>query len=110
MGKIALPNASEMKKHGDAWLAREAKLETDEDMIWFQGDYTQELIDQTDYPSFDIEGVNKTFMDWEHHKHDDIMGFRDKGHKSLMTGNDAPVHHTKWSEAMDDSMKTYLNN
>ncbi len=110
MGKIELPSLPDMQAHSAKWEAREGTLETDEDLIWFQGDYTQELIDQTDYPSFDIEGVNKTFMDWEHHKHDDIMGFRDKGHKSLMTGKDAPVHHTKWSEAMDDSMKTYLDN
>ena len=110
MGKINLPSAADMKAHSAKWEAREGTLETDEDMIWFQGDYTQELIDQTDYPSFDIEGVNKAFMVWEHHKHDDIMGFRDNGHKSLMTGNDAPVHHTKWTEAMDDSMKTYLKN
>jgi len=99
-----------MMAHSDKWEQREGTLETDEDMIWFQGDYTQGLIDQTDYPSFDIEGVNKTFMEWEHHKHDDIMGFRDNGYKSLMTGNKAPVHHTKWVEAMDDSMETYLKN
>ena len=37
-------------------------------MIWFQGDYVKELIDATDYPSFDVEGVNKTFMEWEHDK------------------------------------------
>ena len=37
-------------------------------MIWFQGDYVKELIDATDYPSFDVESVNKTFMEWEHHK------------------------------------------
>ena len=79
-------------------------------MIVYQGDYTQELIDQTDYPSFDIDGVNKAFMDWEHHKHDDIMGFRNKAHKSLITGTTAPAHHTAWSQAMDDSMEEYLRN
>ncbi|MEM7256241.1 MAG: NAD(P)/FAD-dependent oxidoreductase [Pseudomonadota bacterium] len=110
MGKIDTPSAADMKTHSDKWLAREATLETDEDMIWFQGDYTQELIDQTDYPTFDIEGVNKAFMDWEHHKHDDIMGFRDKAHNSLITKTQSPVHHTSWVEAMDDSMEAYLKN
>lgn len=62
----------------------------------------------TDYPSFDIDGVNKTFFEWEHNKHADIMGFRDKSHKSLMTGTMAPVHHTPWLEALDDSMECYL--
>ncbi len=55
-------------------------------MIWSQGGYTQGLIDATDDPSFDIEGVNKTFMEWEHHKHEDIMGFRNNSYRLLMTG------------------------
>ncbi len=108
MGRIALPSLAEMRKHSQAWRDREEKLADDEQMIWFQGDYTQELIDATDYPSFDIEGVNKTFMEWEHHKHDDIMGFRNNAYRSLMTGNMQPVHHTPWVEALDDSMASYL--
>ena len=108
MGRIELPSREEMQKDSMAWREREEKLETDEDMIWFQGDNTQELIDMTDYPSFDIEGTNKTFMEWEHHKHEDIMGFRNNGYRSLMTGTMAPKHHTPWVEAMDDSMESYL--
>jgi len=108
MGKIPEVSASDMKAHSDKWLAREATLETDEDMIRFQGDYVQELIDQTDYPSFDIEGVNQTFLEWEHHKHDDIMGFRNNSYVSLITKSKSPPHHTPWKEAMDDSMEEYL--
>ncbi len=108
LGRISLPSAEEMSKHSQAWRDREEKLEDDEQMIWFQGDYTQDLINDTDYPSFDVEGVNKTFMEWEHHKHDDIMGFRNNAYKSLMTGNMQPKHHTPWLEEMDDSMETYL--
>ena len=108
MGRIQLPSKEEMQKDSAAWRAREETLEDDEQMIWFQGDYTQALIDQTDYPSFDIEGVNKTFMEWEHHKHEDIMGFRNNAYRSLITGNQSPVHHTPWMDAMDDSMESYL--
>ena len=108
MGRIQVPSKEEMLQHSAKWLEREATLQTDEDMIWFQGDYVQELIDQTDYPTFDVEGVNETFMEWEHHKHDDIMTFRDNAYASLMTGNMQPLHHTKWMEAMDDSMESYL--
>ena len=109
MERIKLPSKDEMKIDNLKWRAREDTLETDEDMIWFQGDNVQELIDMTDYPSFDIEAVNQTFMQWEHHKHDDIMTFRNNAYKSLMTGNEQPTHHTSWLEAMDDSMKAYLN-
>ena len=108
LGRIALPSRAEMERDSLAWRAREEKLETDEDMIWFQGDNVQELIDMTDYPSFDIEGVNKTFMEWEHHKHDDIMGFRDNAYRSLITGTMSPKHHTPWVEAKDDSLQSYL--
>ncbi len=110
LGRIELPSKDEMTKNSMAWREREEKLETDEDMIYFQGDYTQELIDATDYPSFDIESVNKTFMEWEHHKHEDIIGFRDNSYRSVMTGAMAPKHHTPWMEAMDDSMESFLKN
>ena len=110
LGKIALPSKEEMLKNNQEWKEREEKLETDEDMIWFQGDYTKELIEATDYPTFDIEGVNKTFMDWEHDKHNDIMGYRNKSYKSLMTGTMAPVHHTDWLKELDDSYESYMKN
>lgn len=108
MGRIEAPSLADMRANSAIWREREEKLADDEQMIWFQGDYTQELIDATDYPNFDIEGVNKTFMDWEHNKHEDIMNFRNKSHRSLMTGNMQPPHHTAWSDEMDDSMESYL--
>ena len=108
MDRIPLPSKDEMRKDSQAWRDREEKLGTDEEMIWFQGDNVQELIDMTDYPSFDIEEVNKTFMEWEHHKHENIMGFRDNAYRSLITGNMQPKHHTPWVEALDDSLESYL--
>ena len=69
-----------------------------------------ELLEDTDYPKFDVEGTNQTFMEWEHHKAENIMGFRDNAYKSLMTGTMAPKHHTPWLEAMDDTLEVYLKN
>jgi trimethylamine monooxygenase len=77
-------------------------------MIWFQGDYVKELIDATDYPSFDVESVNKTFLEWEHDKMHDIMAYRNKSYRSLMTGTMSPAHHTPWKDELDDSMEAYL--
>lgn len=110
LGRLSLPPAGEMRKHSRAWRRREETLKDDEQMIWFQGDYVRELISETDYPNFDVEGVNKTFMEWERHKHEDIMGFRNNAYRSLMTGNMQPAHHTPWLDAMDDSMESYLGN
>ena len=110
MGRITLPPEEELKANFDMWRAREETLEDAEQMIWYQGDYVKELLAETDYPSFDIEGTNKTFMEWEHHKAHNIMGFRDHAYRSLMTGNMSPTHHTPWVEALDDSMEEYLRN
>jgi trimethylamine monooxygenase len=108
MGRIPLPSKDEMKADSKAWRDREEGLKDDHDMIWFQGDYTAHLIEMTDYPMFDIEGVNKTFEEWEHDKADDIMGYRNKSYRSLMTGNMSPAHHTPWLEELDDSLEAYL--
>jgi trimethylamine monooxygenase len=106
--KISLPSKEEMTKNSLEWKKREDSLQDDEQKIWFQGDYTKELIEATDYPNFDIEGVNKTFMEWEHHKHEDIMTFRNNSYKSLITGKKSPLHHTEWLDELDDSMKAYI--
>jgi trimethylamine monooxygenase len=108
MKHIKLPSAEAMKKDSMKWRRREQKLQDAEQEIWFQGDYVKELIDATDYPSFDIEAVNKTFMEWEHHKAQDIIGFRNNAYRSVMTGTMQPTHHTPWVDALDDSMATYL--
>lgn len=108
LGRIPLPSQDEMRDDSATWRAREETLESDEEMIVFQGDYVKALIDNTDYPSFDIDGVNQTFLEWEHHKHKDIMAFRDHSYRSLMTGTMAPTHHTPWLYAMDDSLEAYL--
>jgi trimethylamine monooxygenase len=108
MGRIELPPEAEQTAHFAKWRAREETLDGAEQMIWFQGDYVKELLAETDYPPFDIEATNKTFMEWEHHKAEDIMGFRNHAYRSLMTGTMSPKHHTPWLEALDDSMEAYL--
>jgi trimethylamine monooxygenase len=65
-------------------------------------------MEETDYPSFDIDGINKIFLEWEHNKEEDIMEYRNKAFKSVMTGNMQKVHHTKWINAFDDSLEDFL--
>ena len=108
LGRIPVPDKAAMQQDSLEWRKREEALDTDESMIQFQGDYVCTLINQTDYPSFDIDGVNKTFLQWKAHKYENIMTFRDHSYRSLMTGTMAPRHHTRWLEAMDDSLNAYL--
>ena len=108
MGKIKLPNAKAMEADWKQRQADEDALEDDYACIDYQGAYTQELIDETDYPSFDIKASNQAFYEWKKHKKKGIMTFRDNGYVSPMTGTKAPAHHTAWKEAMDDSLASYL--
>ena len=108
LGKIALPNKAAMIADVEDRVAREDAGEDDYDAIRYQGDYTRELIEETDYPSFDIDAANEAFFQWKKHKKEAIMAFRDNGYVSPMTGTKAPPHHTPWVEALDDSLEAYL--
>lgn len=109
LGRIALPGREEMHAENLAWRAEEETLQDAREMFEFQGKYIQQLIDATDYPRFDIAAVNQTFLQWKKDKYADIMGYRDKCHRSLMTGTLATPHHTPWLDALDDSMAAYLS-
>ncbi len=108
MGKIDIPDIAAREADVARRKAEEAALEDDFACIDYQGAYTQELIDETDYPSFDIPASNAAFYAWKKHKKKDIMTFRNNGYVSPMTGTEAPPHHTPWKDALDDSLEDYL--
>ncbi len=110
MGRIDLPDANTMKQDVISRVAAEDALEDDYACIAYQGDYVKELISETDYPTFDVDGANEAFYQWKKHKKVDIMAFRNNSYKSVITGTMAPVHHTAWKDAMDDSLESYLQN
>ena len=109
MGKIKIPNSSEIEKDINKWVALEEKLENPDQMIDFQTEYTKELHELSDYPKIDFELIRKHFKEWEHHKVEDIMTYRNKSFSSPVTGSVAPIHHTPWATAMDDSSKVFLD-
>lgn len=108
LGRIPLPSKEAMHQENQQWREEELTLETAQQMFEFQGKYIDQLIHATDYPSFDIAAVNKTFLDWKQDKYEDIMGYRDKCYPSLITGTMAAPHHTPWKDALDDSLACYL--
>ncbi|WP_114287977.1 NAD(P)-binding domain-containing protein [Candidatus Halocynthiibacter alkanivorans] len=111
MGKIQVP-ADAAALLADV-AAREAREDASDDIkyaIKYQGDYVKELIGETDYPSFDVDGACQAFYQWKAHKGQDIMGFRNNSFRSVITGTMAPVHHTPWKDALDDSLEVYLQN
>lgn len=110
MGRIAVPDAATRAKDVEDRVTAEDALEDDYACIVYQGDYVKELMASTDYPSFDVDGANEAFFQWKKHKKEDIMTFRNNAYTSVITGTMAPLHHTPWKDAMDDSMESYLQN
>lgn len=108
LGRIALPDRSGMEASSTAWRAREEAVSDPFEAIDYQTEYVRDLLAMTDYPNLDVDGVARLFKQWEHHKAASILGYRDHSYASVLTGNPAPVHHTPWMEAMDDSLAAFL--
>jgi trimethylamine monooxygenase len=77
--------------------------------IDFQTEFVRDLLGPTDYPRLDVDEVAAMFKEWEHHKMENILTYRDKSYRSVLTGTMAPVHHTPWLKALDDSLEAFLN-
>ena len=108
LGRIALPPPAAMEADMRHWSAREQLLADPFEAIDFQTDYVRDLLAATDYPRLDLDHVAATFKEWEHHKAEGILTYRDRSYTSALTGRMAPVHHTPWMQALDDSLAAFL--
>lgn len=109
LGRITLPAATAMAEDIALWQQREEALADAFEQIDYQKDYIVDLAKYVDYAPCDWEMTTALFKEWEHDKEHSILGYRDKAFTSPCTGTKAPVHHTPWIEAMDDSMAAFLN-
>lgn len=109
LGRIALPSEAEQDADIAKWRAAEEKLSNPFEAIDFQTEYVRDLLEPTDYPRLDVDHVAALFKEWEHHKVEGILTYRDRSYPSTLTGNMAPVHHTPWIKAMDDSLEAFLD-
>ena len=111
MDRIAVPADKETLLTDVAErVAREDASDDVKYAIKYQADYVKELVAETDYPSFNIDGACEAFFEWKKHKAEDIMAFRNNSYTSVITGTLAPKHHTPWKDALDDSLEVYLQN
>jgi trimethylamine monooxygenase len=108
MGKMKMPKDEDINNDINKWVLEEEALRDPIQMIDFQTEYTKDLHSLSDYPTIDFELIRKHFKVWEHHKEEDIMTYRNNSFSSAVTGTVAPIHHTSWAEAMDDSMETFM--
>ncbi|WP_037859508.1 NAD(P)/FAD-dependent oxidoreductase [Streptomyces sp. SCSIO 75703] len=108
LGRTELPSEADRAASITEWRKRFAEISSDADEIRFQADYVRDLLRQTDYPEFDLDRVVEIFLAWKRDKKADIMGYRDRVYRSVMTGTLAARHHTPWLEELDDSIERYL--
>ena len=108
MGKIQLPDEATRRKDMDLWLDRHEKIANDEESIDFQASYIKDLLDATDYPTFPVQEQAELFKQWLKDKQADIMGFRNKTYRSLMTGTMAAKLPRPWLEIKDDTLEGFM--
>jgi len=109
LGRIALPDFAAREADLLQWRAKEEAVADPFEAIDYQTEYTRDLLAVTDYPPLDVDRVAELFKEWEHHKVEGILTYRDRAYPSVITGTMSPTHHTKWIEALDDSLETFLN-
>jgi trimethylamine monooxygenase len=110
LGRIELPDAAAREADIEKWHVEFEKCENALDLIDFQSEYIRDLNAVTDYPFLDTEKVAHLFKQWEHHKEEDILTYRDRSYPSVITGAVSPKHHTTWMAALDDSKEAFLAN
>ncbi|MBB2200071.1 NAD(P)-binding domain-containing protein [Gluconacetobacter tumulisoli] len=108
MGRITLPTSEAMTEDTLLWRRKEEAAANPYEEIDFQTEYVRDLIERTDYPAFDLDHVADAFKEWKHDKAEGILTYRDRSYVSALTGKRAPVHHTVWMEALDDSLEAFL--
>lgn len=108
MGTAPLPSEDARDASIAQWTERFEALTNAAGEIVFQGDYVRDLLEATDYPEFDIDEVVRIFTSWKNDKQQDIMGYRDRSYRSVMTDTLAVTHHTSWVDEFDDSLERYL--
>src|SRR5690606_942202 len=109
LGRTTLPDAAARQADIDAWGAREEAIADAFDAVDFQTAYVRDLMQRTDYPGFKAEEVAELLKQWLRDKQENILTYRDRCFKSVVTGTVASVHHTLWMEEMDDSAERFLS-
>lgn len=108
MDRLQLPSPAERRIDMDKWLERNDQLQTSHENVDFQTDYIKDLLSMSDYPHFNLDEVARMFKEWLQDKEDDILTYRDKTFRSVVTGTMAKPHHTDWMDELDDTKERYL--
>jgi len=107
-GQISLPDKQTMEKNWKSWVERNNNLKDCFQDIQFQTDYVKEIADDCgpDYP-YDLD-VADMLSEWEKHKVQNILTFRDQCFTSKFTGTPSPAPKKPFISNKDDSLKFFL--
>ena len=75
--------------------------------IDYQTDFVKDLCSDVGF-EYDVD-VADVYHVWEDHKKEDILTYRDRSFKSKFTGTAAPVYHTTFMRAFDDTLESFIN-
>lgn len=108
LGNVELPSFAEREADIAACRAREDAGSSSSDAIDFQAAYIRDLMAHSDYPEFGVEQQADLLKQWLQDKKLDIMGYRNIGHASTLTGTMSPPLHDAWIKVLDDSAESFL--
>ena len=77
------------------------------DAIDYQTDFVHDLSSDVAF-QYDVD-VGDIYHTWEDHKREDIMSYRDRSFASKFTGTQAPLYHTTFMKAFDDTLESFIN-
>ena len=97
LGRIDLPSYDEMAADIPNGSAGGELSATPFEAIDFQTEYVRDLLAPTDYPRLDVDTVARLFKEWEHHKVEDILTYRDQAFRRR-----SPAPGTCASHAVDE--------
>jgi len=105
---ISLPSKDTMDKDWRNWVDRNKSLKDCYEDIVFQTDYVKDIVSdlESDYP-YDLD-VKEMFNEWEGHKVDNILTFRDQCFTCKFTGTPSPAPKKPFMSAMDDSLQNFV--
>lgn len=108
--KSHLSTKNEILADIQQWRSRENALTSLSAAIDFQVDYVQDLLDAIGYPSAFFKGAAEILKTWDTHKVENILTFRDRSYRSIVTGNQAPFYSKPWMKSFEDSLEAFMDN
>ena len=86
---------------------KQNKVHNIHDAIDYQTDFVGDLSKDVAL-EFDLD-VADIYHIWENHKNEDILTYRDRSFASKFTGTQAPLYHTTFMKAFDDTLQSFAN-